>query len=103
MQDADPSLRSSVAQRSVLHIELEELQQTLVAAWRLPSLLSEKNQEPQAGHTGARSVALGARLARHTAAGWDNAAVPDDVADVASFLNLSPAAAMHLVTEIDAD
>jgi hypothetical protein len=103
MQDADPSLRSSVAQRSVLHIELEELQQALVAAWRLPSLLSEKNQEPQAGHTGARSVALGARLARHTAASWDNAAVPDDVADVASFLNLSPAAAMHLVTEIDAE
>ncbi|HEV7577463.1 MAG TPA: HDOD domain-containing protein [Caldimonas sp.] len=103
MQDADPSLRSSVAQRSVLHIELEELQKTLVAAWRLPSLLSENNQEPQAGHTGARSVALGARLARHTAASWDNAAVPDDVADVASFLNLSPAAAMHLVTEIDAD
>jgi HD-like signal output (HDOD) protein len=103
MQDADPTLRSSVAQRSVLHIELDELQQALVAAWRLPSLLAETSPEPQAGQTGARAVALGSRLARHTAAGWDNAAVPDDIAEVAAFLNLSPAAAMSLVTEIDAD
>jgi hypothetical protein len=103
MQDADPALRSSVAQRSVLRIELDELQQALVAAWRLPSLLTETSQEPQAGQTSARAVALGCRLARHTAAGWNNAAVPDDVAEVAAFLNLSPAAAMSLVMEIDAD
>ena len=103
MQDADPTLRSSVAQESVLHVELDALQQALVAAWRLPSLLAEKNQEPQAGQTGARAVVLGSRLARHTAAGWDNAAVPDDVTEVAAFLNLSPAAALKLVMEIDAD
>jgi HD-like signal output (HDOD) protein len=103
MQDADPTLRSSAAQRSVLRIELDELQQALVAAWRLPSLLAETSPEPQPGQTGARAVALGSRLARHTAAGWDNAAVPDDVAEVAAFLNLSPAAAMSLVMEIDAD
>jgi len=59
--------------------------------------------DPKAGSTGARSVALGARLARHTAAGWDNAGVPDDIAEIAAFLNLSPAAALHLVREIDAD
>lgn len=103
MQDADPTLRSSVAQKSVLRVDLDELQQALVASWRLPSLLAEKSQEPQAGQTGARAIALGSRLARHTAAGWDNAAVPDDVAEVATFLNLSPAAALVMVMEIDAE
>ena len=84
-------------------IELDELQQALVAAWRLPSLLAETAQEPQAGQTGARAVALGSRLARHTAAGWENAAIPDDVAEVAALLNLSPAAALELLMEIDAE
>jgi HD-like signal output (HDOD) protein len=103
MQDADPTLRSSVAQRSVLRIELDELQHALVSAWRLPSLLAEMAAEPHAGQTGARAVALGSRLARHTADSWANAAVPDDVAEVATFLNLSPAAALARVMEIDAD
>jgi HD-like signal output (HDOD) protein len=103
MQDADLTLRSSVAQRSVLRIELDELQQALVSAWRLPSLLAETAKEPHAGQTGARAVALGSRLARHTADRWENAAVPDDVAEVAAFLNLSPAAALARVMQIDAD
>ena len=103
LQDADPTLRSSVAQRGVLHLELEELQQALVNAWRLPALLSAKSQEPHAGNTGARTVGLAARLARHTAAGGDNAAVPDDVAEVSAFLNLSPGAALELVMQVDAD
>jgi HD-like signal output (HDOD) protein len=103
MQDADTTLRSSVAQRSVLRIDLDELQLALVAAWRLPSLLADKAHEVHAGQTGARAVALGSRFARHTADGWDNAAIPDDVADVAAFLNLSPAAALELVMGIDAD
>ena len=103
MQDADTTLRSSVAQRSVLRIDLDELQLALVAAWRLPSLLADTAHEAHAGQTGARAVALGSRLARHTADGWDNAAIPDDVADVAAFLNLSPTAALELVRGIDAD
>ena len=103
MQDADPTLRSSVAQRQVLGIELDELQQALVAGWRLPALLADGAREPQAAQTGARAVALGSRLARHTAAGWDNAAVPDDIAEVATLLNMSAAAALALVMEIDAE
>ena len=102
-QDADPALRSSVAQRSVLHIELAELQNALTHAWQLPSLLAESGREPHAGHTGARIVALASRLARHTANTWDNPAVPDDIAEVAALLNLSPAATLHLVMEIDAE
>jgi hypothetical protein len=33
-------------------------------------------------------VQLAMRLARHSARGWDNPALPDDYADIASLLNL---------------
>jgi len=101
-QDADPALRSSVAQQQVLNLELADLQQALTRAWQLPSLLAEAAGEPHAVHSGARVVALGSRLARHTAGGWENPAVPDDVAEIAALLNLSPAATLHLLMEIDA-
>jgi HD-like signal output (HDOD) protein len=100
-QDADPTLRSSAAQRAVLNVELADLQQALVTAWQLPALLAETGRDLQAGNTGARTVALAARLARHTAHGWDNAAVPDDIAEIAILLNLSPAATQNLAMDID--
>jgi HD-like signal output (HDOD) protein len=103
LQAADPSLRSSVAQRRVLHIELAELQRALIAAWQLPALLAETGHEASAGSSGVRTVALSARLARHTSNGWDNAAVPDDLTEIAELLNLSLAATQQLVTGIDAD
>jgi hypothetical protein len=49
-----------------------------------------------------RYVLLGVRVARHTAAGWDNAALPDDVADVAELLQLGPTPALNLLHDIDA-
>ena len=51
-------------------------------------------------HT-VQCVSLGVRIARHTALGWDNAAVPDDVADVAQLLNLSTSAAMSLLRSLE--
>ncbi len=102
-QKADPTLRSSVAQQRVLHIELAELQRALTATWRLPALLSEAGHEASAGRAGVRTVELAARLARHTAHGWDNAAVPDDLSEIADLLNLSPAATLQLATGIDAE
>ena len=48
-----------------------------------------------------RNVLLAVRLARHTAQGWDNAALPDDVADIAALLNLSPGAALQLVRSVE--
>lgn len=99
-QSADASLRSSAAQRAALGVELADLQHALVAAWQLPNLLDENGRAHQSGHAGARTVALAARLARHTHHGWGNAAVADDIADVAELLNLSPEAALHLVHNV---
>jgi len=101
MQDADPELRSSVAQRTVLKVELADLQRALAEEWRLPALIVESTAEAKAtGQTSARIVALAARLARHTARGWDNAALPDDLSEISSLLNLSPEATLKLVMEI---
>ena len=102
-QAADPALRSSAAQRQVLNIELLELQQALVETWNLPPLLSERGGEGRAHKTAARIVALSARLARHAAHGWDNAALPDDIAELAELLNLSEGATMSLVRDIQPD
>jgi len=100
-QAADPDLRSSVAQRTVLNVDLADLQRNLTAAWRLPALIADVAAEAQpAGHTSARIVALGARLARHTTHGWDNAAIPDDIDEIASLLNLSPGAALEWVRNL---
>lgn len=101
MQDADPELRSSAAQRAVLNVELAELQRALAEAWRLPALIVESTAEAKAvGQTSARIVSLAARLARHTARGWDNAALPDDLSEIAALLNLSTEATLKLLMEI---
>ena len=101
MLDADPALRSSVAQRSVLNVELADLQRALAETWHLPALIVESTAEAKAtGQTSARIVALAARLARHTARGWDNAALPDDLSEISTLLNLSPEATLKLLVEI---
>ena len=94
-------LRSSVAQRAVLNVELAELQRALAEAWRLPALIVESTAEAKAtGQTSARIVALAARLARHTARDWDNAALPDDLSEISALLNLSHEATLKLLLEI---
>ncbi len=100
MQRADSALRSSAAQLAVLNIDLMDLQQSLMKAWRLPELLIRISDDRHAEHPSVRSVALAVRLARHTAQGWDNAALPDDVKDIAQLLNLSQAATLQFVREI---
>lgn len=99
-QSAEPTLRSNAAQLSVLNIELADLQQVLMKAWRLPDLMIRIADQRHAEQTNVRCVTLATQLARHTANGWDNPAIPDDIAQIATLLNLSPAAALHLVQDI---
>ncbi len=99
-QRADPTLRSSAAQRGVLNIELADLQQSLMRAWRLPELLIRISDDRHAEDASVRTVMLALRLARHTAQDWENAAIPDDIADIATLLNLSTDATLQLVTAI---
>jgi HD-like signal output (HDOD) protein len=100
-QIADATLRSADAQRAVLGIELAALQQALMKAWRLPALLIRLDDDHHAEASQVRNVLLAVRVARHSAKGWDNPALPEDAAAVGALLQLSSASAMKLLREID--
>ena len=103
-QTDDPTLRSSVAQQQILRVDLGELQRSLTLAWRLPALISDVAAPTlSAANVSARIVELATRLARHSAGGWDNPAIPDDIADVGILLNLSTAAAADFISRLRAD
>ncbi len=103
-QQANPQLRSAAVQREVLNVELAELQHLLMQSWRLPALLVQitddhaQRQTPQ-----LRNVQLAIRVARHSASGWDNAALPDDIHDVADLLRLGLEPTARLLRDIDSD
>ncbi len=104
LQAADTTLRSAAVQREVLGIELVELQHRLMQQWRLPGLLVQLTDDHATRSTPQlRNVMLAIRVARHSAAGWDNAALPDDVRDIAELLQLSADATVRLLHEIDDD
>jgi HD-like signal output (HDOD) protein len=100
-QRTDPTLRSEAIQQEVLNVTLTDLQQALMRAWGLPEMLMRISDDRHAEHPSARSVVFAVRLARHTAQGWDNAAIPDDIRDIASLLNLSDDAAQRVMIELD--
>lgn len=101
-QAIDSQLRSVDAQRMVLHVSLPQLQKDLLARWHLPAALTSLMDSSTAGASAqARNVELATRLARHTQISWENAAIPDDIRDIADFLQIALEPARHLVTEID--
>lgn len=101
-QEADPTLRSSVVQREVLNVELADLQHALMKAWRLPALLVQITDEHAPSTAQVRNVQLALKIARHTAQGWDNAALPDDLREIGDLLQLGPDPTARLLLEIDA-
>lgn len=103
--EKDPALRSAEAQKAVLGVRLLDLAPALMRAWQLPDLLIRCTDDRHARHPQVRTVMLAVRVARHTQYGWDNphaeAALPDDVADVAELLTLSPEAAYRKIHDLD--
>jgi HD-like signal output (HDOD) protein len=89
--------RSEAVQREILGFPLNELQLELAHKWQLPDLLSELMDERHAHTPRAVNVVVAVALARHSANGWDDAALPDDFAAVGRLLGLEPAAARERV------
>lgn len=100
-QHDDPALRSSEIQRRLLNIELADLQQSLMRSWRLPEMLTRISDDKHADHPSVQTVLLAIRVARHSALGWYNPALPDDVSDIAALLQLSHEATRALLHDID--
>jgi HD-like signal output (HDOD) protein len=98
---ANAHLRSSTAQKNTLNVVLSELQQSLMKSWSLPDLLIRISDDSHADHSSVRNVLLAIRLARHSAESWDNAAIPDDIRDIAELLNMSEGRALALVRDLD--
>lgn len=88
-QAADRTLRSATAQREAYNIDLHSLQLALVKAWHLPTLLATLMDSGHAEHPRVRNVKLAVDLARHSANGWNDAAIPDDLTAVLDLLHIS--------------
>ena len=99
-QRAEPGLRSTEAQLSLLQIKLADLQQALMKTWRLPALLVQISDDHSSPLAQVRNVQLAIRLARHSADGWDNPALPDDVDEIAALLNLGVTPTLNLLHDL---
>jgi HD-like signal output (HDOD) protein len=83
LQQRDKSLRTRAAQEQVFGFNLLDMQKELVKNWELPQLLLTLMDDACANHQRVRNVIYAVNLARHSANGWDDAALPDDYTDIA--------------------
>lgn len=95
--DADRALRSADVQKQVLGFTGMELQRQLTTEWQLPALLMNLMDPAQANTIRVRNVMLAVDLARHSAQGWDNAALPDDYREIGTLLRMETDKVMALV------
>ena len=100
VQHNDKSLRSHDVQQQVLGFTLLELQRELVAQWGLPQLLLTLMNDSSATQPRVRNVELAVNLARHSANGWDDAALPDDYQEIGELLRM-PAEQVMIMLEAD--
>ncbi|MDO9050361.1 MAG: HDOD domain-containing protein [Methylotenera sp.] len=97
MQAADKSLRSKAVQQEVLGFQLQELQQRIVEVFQLPPLLSKLMQDQASQEQRVLNVRFAVNLARHSANGWDDAALPDDYRDIAQLLRMDVDKVMRVI------
>jgi HD-like signal output (HDOD) protein len=102
-QQAQPGLRSIDAQAQVLNVVVRDLQKELIDRWRIPiRLLTPGSDGLATSSTQIRTIELAIRVARHSAQGWDNPAIPDDVAEIADMLQIGIEPTRRLLHEIEA-
>lgn len=100
LQQKDKELRSHSAQEQVLGFALVELQKELTLQWELPKLLLVLMNDSSAQQPRVRNVELAVNLARHSANGWDDAALPDDYKDIGELLRMQ---AVQVMAMLEAD
>lgn len=97
IQKADKNLRSKSVQEEVLGFTLLDLQKEIVESFQFPPLLGKLMQEAASGEQRVRNVTLAVNLARHSAHGWDDAALPDDYTGIAELLRMDVDRVMRIV------
>ena len=89
MQKADSTLRSVAAQEQIFGFRFSELQHMLCKAWQLPELLLSQFNPELIEQPRFLNVKLAVDLARHSANGWENAALPDDFSAIEKLLYIN--------------
>jgi HD-like signal output (HDOD) protein len=89
-QAANKTRRSGEVQGEVLGFSGSQLQRQLTVAWQLPELMLDLMDPAHAQAPRVRNVTLAVRLARHSANGWRDAALPDDFREIGTLLNMAP-------------
>jgi HD-like signal output (HDOD) protein len=89
IQQGNPALRSAAVQEKVFGFTFLDLQLALCAAWKLPELLQKLMDDEHAENGRVLNVKLAVDLARHSANGWNDAALPDDFRAIENFLKIS--------------
>lgn len=97
IQHQDKTLRSRTVQEQVLGFALADLQTALVKKWDLPELLLTLMDDENAQKPRVRNVLLAVNLARHSANGWDDAALPDDYKEIGELLRMPAEQVMVMV------
>ncbi len=85
----NPGMRSRAAQRTVLKVELHDLQLALFKRWNLPELLTTMMGDAHPTNPRLCNILYAVNFARHSAHGWDDAALPSDYENIARLLNTS--------------
>ncbi|KAB2913866.1 MAG: HDOD domain-containing protein, partial [Dechloromonas sp.] len=86
-QTANPLLRTAALQNEEYGVVLDELTVELATLWRLPELLVTLMNPANANSPNVMNVKLAVDFARHTAKGWNDAALPDDYRAIEAFLH----------------
>lgn len=85
---AHPGLRTRALQEEVFGAPPQEIMRELIGLWGLPELLLSLLDPANAETTNVRNVNLAVDLARHTANGWQNPALPDDLLAISELVHL---------------
>lgn len=99
MQHQDKTLRTKDAQQQVLGFHTSDLQKELIKVYSMPPLLTQlMNDDGETEQDNrVKNVSLAVNLARHSANGWDDAALPDDYDAIAAFLHVDVARVLYLI------
>ena len=96
-QALDRTQRSAEVQRQVLGFAGVELQRRLAETWHFPELLMSLSDPAHAESPRVRNVLLAVRLARHSANGWHDLALKDDIDAIAELLHMAPERVLSMV------
>lgn len=92
---ADKTLRSVAVQTEVFSVPLHQIKLALAQTWHLPELLTQLMSQDNSELPRVKNVKLAVDLARHSATGWEDAALPDDYKAIGELLRVSEEAVMR--------